>query len=88
MSAINQRLKKVESSLSQKELLNFAHDFFVKATPIDSGNARKRTKKEGSDTIFADYAYAKRLDQGWSKQAPDGMSKPLFAELTKHIKGI
>ena len=27
-------------------------------------------------TINADYPYAKRLDQGYSKKAPRGMSKP------------
>lgn len=88
MSAITRRLQKVQTKLDQKDLLDHAHKFFRDTTPIDSGNARKRTKKEGADTIFANYAYAQRLDKGWSKQAPDGMSKPMFAEIRKYLKGI
>lgn len=88
MNNINRRLQEVDKKLDQKELLNLAYDYFKKTTPIDSGNARKRTKKEGADTIFADYPYAQRLDKGYSRQAPDGMSKPMFEEIRKYIKGI
>ncbi len=49
--------------------------FFRAHTPIRSGNARKNTFLKG-DEIQARYPYALRLDQGWSKQAPDGMTKP------------
>ena len=52
-----------------------AYQEFVKETPIRSGNARRKTKLKGK-TIVADYAYAKRLDEGYSKQSPDGMTKP------------
>lgn len=45
-------------------------------TPIRSGNARRRTTLE-NQMIQADYAYAQRLDQGWSRQAPRGMTEPL-----------
>lgn len=51
-------------------------DKFVSLTPVDKGNARRRTRLQGRDTILADYAYAERLDQGWSKQAPRGMTEP------------
>jgi hypothetical protein len=27
-------------------------------------------------TIYASYPYAQRLDEGWSRQSPDGMTKP------------
>lgn len=52
-----------------------AHKFFVSVTPKKSGNARNKTKLIG-DTISADYPYAKRLDKGWSKQSPQGMTRP------------
>lgn len=87
MSAIKRRIDQVERKLDQREILDLAYDVFKKTTPIRTGNARKSTKKEGTDTIFADYAYAKRLDQGYSRQAPDGMSKPMFAEIRKHLRG-
>lgn len=87
MSAITRRIEQVEKKLDQREILDLAYDVFKNTTPIRTGNARKKTKKEGTDTIFADYAYAKRLDQGYSRQAPDGMSKPMFAEIRKHLRG-
>ncbi len=42
-------------------------------TPVKSGNARRNTRVKGRE-ILADYAYADRLDKGWSSQAPEGMS--------------
>lgn len=49
--------------------------FFKNTTPVRTGNARSRTRTVG-DRISADYAYAGRLDEGWSKQAPTGMTEP------------
>ena len=57
------------------EIPKKVYTFFRAHTPIRSGNARKNTVLKG-DEIQANYPYAKRLDQGWSKQAPDGMTKP------------
>ena len=48
---------------------------FVKDTPIRSGNARRKTKLIGNK-IVAGYNYAQKLDEGFSKQAPDGMTAP------------
>jgi hypothetical protein len=49
---------------------------FKDNTPIREGNARRRTKLENRATINADYPYATRLDNGYSKQRPRGMSEP------------
>lgn len=49
--------------------------YWVEKTPKRSGNARRRTVLR-DDTISAEYPYAERLDQGWSSQAPTGMSRP------------
>jgi hypothetical protein len=49
---------------------------FKSLTPIDTGNARRKTKLVGNTTIEANYAYAQPLDNGHSKQAPQGMTKP------------
>jgi hypothetical protein len=49
--------------------------FFKNVTPVRTGNARSRTRQV-ANKITADYAYAGRLDEGWSKQAPTGMSEP------------
>ena len=55
-----------------------AYTFFKAHTPIRSGNARSRTVLK-KDTIVAAYPYAQRLDDGYSRQAPDGMTKPTEA---------
>jgi hypothetical protein len=86
MSKIVTRLKEVEKRLDQKRLVDHAHKFFVSVTPKATGNARKKTTKT-NDSIVADYAYAQRLEQGYSRQAPQGMSKPTIEEIRKQIKG-
>ncbi len=66
-------LKRIQKDLAK--LPDLAYKEFVKNTPVRSGNARRKTKLVGKE-IRADYPYATRLDQGYSDQAPDGMSKP------------
>jgi hypothetical protein len=70
-------------------IIRQAHKVFVKETPIKSGNARRRTKlKSQKQQIHANYPYAQRLDTGWSRQAPDGMSKPTRDALGKYAKKL
>jgi hypothetical protein len=59
----------------------------VKNTPIDTGNARRKTTLQGHE-IQAKYPYAKRLDEGYSKQAPRGMVEPTEKFLQKRLKQI
>ena len=63
------------------------YNYWVSITPKDTGNARNKTKLTGS-VIHANYAYANRLDEGYSKQAPKGMSQPTTEYLDKKIKKI
>jgi hypothetical protein len=72
---INKRIDRLQTDLQSDKLAAAAYKFFRNTTPIKSGNARRNTVLSG-DEIQADYAYAGRLDQGYSKQAPAGMSKP------------
>ena len=83
---INRRLSQIAKDLDQRLLLDEGYKFFKAATPIDQGNARKRTTKQGPDSIHADYAYATRLNKGWSNQARDGMSKPTIEHIQKYIE--
>lgn len=85
---ITNRLKKIEQAIDQKQLLDVAFNHFKSITPVDSGNAKRNTRKQGQDSIHADYAYATRLNRGWSKQANDGMSKPTIEEIQKYLKKI
>jgi hypothetical protein len=74
---ISDNTKKYLASV-QRELRKYpgeALDEFKQLTPIKTGNARRRTRLSG-DTIQADYAYAQRLDDGASTQAPRGMTEP------------
>jgi hypothetical protein len=60
-----------------KQIAEDAYDFFVKETPIRTGNARRNTYlTRDRSQIVADYPYAKRLDEGYSKQSPQGMTGP------------
>jgi hypothetical protein len=59
-----------------------AYTFFRAHTPIKTGNARSRTVLK-KDTIVAAYPYAQQLDDGRSRQAPDGMTRPTEAFVQK-----
>lgn len=61
-----------------------AADYFHDITPVRSGNARRNTRLQG-DEIVANYPYAKRLDEGYSKQAPNGMTKPTEAKIQELV---
>jgi hypothetical protein len=62
-----------------------AYGFFKQTTPVDTGRARRNTKLSG-DEILAQYPYAVRLDQGYSRQAPDGMTRPTEKFVERYIK--
>ena len=64
-----------------------AYDYFKDITPERTGNAKRRTRLSG-DTIRADYAYAQRLDNGYSNQAPRGMTEPTEKWLARRVKQI
>ena len=67
------------------------HKFFRNKTPIRTGNARSKTHRKNL-TITAKYPYAGRLDEGWSGQAPQGMSSPtedyIDREVGAYIKKV
>jgi hypothetical protein len=60
---------------------------FKKDTPIDTGNARNNTFLNGNK-IEATYPYAERLDEGYSKQAPTGMTQPTLEYAKKLIPQV
>ena len=68
---ISKRLDKIKNDLQQLPV--DAHKEFQSLTPIDTGNARRSTSLRGT-AIDANYPYAVRLNTGWSKQAPNGMT--------------
>jgi len=79
-------LKRISKKL-KTQLVPAALKEFKRVTPIDTGNARRSTRKRGK-TIHARYDYASYLDKGHSKQAPKGMSEPVTQFLNKLVKKI
>ena len=61
-------------------------------TPVKTGNAKSKTGVKTSskpsargNQIQAKYGYANKLDEGWSRQAPDGMSKGAIDEMDNFV---
>jgi hypothetical protein len=79
-------LRRIQSELAK--LPAEAFNVFVKTTPKRTGNARRRTRLQSNRTIVANYAYADRLDQGASRQAPQGMSKPTKKYIQQRLNKI
>jgi len=83
--AFNLRINQIKGILDQNKMANEAHKVFLRNTPVKTGNARANTELVRNE-IIADYPYAVRLDQGWSKQSPKGMSEPTIKFLQDYIK--
>jgi hypothetical protein len=82
---ITKSLKNIQKILG--EVPKEAYKEFVSNTPIRSGNARRKTRLQGK-TINAAYGYAKKLDEGFSKQSPDGMTKPTEDYIKQRVAAI
>lgn len=79
-------LARMEQQL--KKLPRQAYDFWVDETPKKTGNAKRSTGFVNNKTIWANYPYAKRLNEGWSKQAPNGMVEPTTNFITRKLRQI
>jgi hypothetical protein len=82
---IVKRIKELERVLDPDNLAKEAYDYFKGITPERTGNAKRSTRLR-NDEIQADYAYAQRLDGGYSRQAPFGMTKPTEKFIQEYIK--
>jgi len=68
-----------------KSVHNDAYFFLKRKTPKRSGNARNKTRKESGLRIGSRYPYAEKLDEGWSRQAPNGFTDPTIDEMVKIV---
>lgn len=84
---IIKRIEVIQKQLNEKVVAQKAFTFFRAQTPIRTGRARRSTSLSGSD-IQALYPYAQRLDQGYSPQAPNGMSRPTDKFVKDYIKSV
>ena len=85
VNTMTNSLKRIQKKL--KQVPKEAYQEFVDETPIRTGNARRRTRLQGK-TINANYPYAKRLDEGYSQQAPEGMTKPTEDFIKQRVAAI
>lgn len=85
MTNITDRLDKVLKTLDSRNIAKQAHRTFKEVTPIRTGNARRNTNLRGNQ-IDADYPYALGLNEGASRQAPDGMTVPTIDAVRKYIE--
>jgi hypothetical protein len=83
--AFNLRIQEIKKIIDPQRMADEAYKVFLKNTPYRSGNAYNNTNLERND-IVADYPYAVRLDNGWSKLKPQGMSAPTIQFLQDYIK--
>ncbi len=81
---IKNRLNHVLDTLNNRKVSDEAYRFFVGATPIKSGNARRNTNLV-NNSIEANYPYAQRLETGYSKQAPRGMTEPTIEHIRNYV---
>jgi hypothetical protein len=89
LRSFNQQMSKLVKQLD--DLPEEAHKEFIKNTPVRSGNARRNTVLRDTK-IIADYAYSQQLDDGYSKQARQGMTEPteqwIQKEVDRRLKGL
>jgi hypothetical protein len=81
----------------KRNVMTKAFAYFKSITPIDTGNARRKTRLDSRFRIIANYAYAFVLDKGrhmasrgmrGSKQAPKGMSNPTIKKFGQWVKNF
>lgn len=84
MSNISKKLNLTLKTLNDNKLAEVGYAKFKDVTPRDKGNAVRNTKLEGNE-IVADYPYATRLENGYSSQAPEGMSKPTIEFIRAYV---
>jgi hypothetical protein len=82
---------KLEKALNRKvsRMMGYAHMSVKPLTPIDSGKARsswRLTGKGKHSKLVNKVPYAKRLENGWSGQRPNGMLTQLISKIQRKFK--
>lgn len=78
------RLQQIKKEITAEAMAKEGFNYFRKITPFRTGNAKRNTFLN-KDTIEATYPYARRLDDGYSPQARDGMTKPTEAYVQEWV---
>lgn len=89
LTSFNRLMTNLERNV--KDLSKGAHQVFVENTPQDTGNAKRKTVLQGNK-IIADYDYSQKLDEGYSRKKPKGMTEPtqqwIEQEINRKNKGL
>lgn len=89
LASFNRLMTNLEKNV--KDLSKGAHQVFVENTPENTGNAKRKTVLAG-DKIIANYDYSQKLDEGYSRKKPKGMTAPteqwIEEELNRKNKGL
>ena len=90
MMKVDLNKKKLEAKLRKmsevkSDVMPKAYAFFKEQTPVNTGNAKRKTRLDSKLDIVANYPYAKRLDEGYSRQAPQGMSDPTIDKIIELV---
>jgi hypothetical protein len=85
MSSIYLRLQQIKKEITAEAMAKEGFNYFRKITPFRTGNAKRNTFLN-KDTIEATYPYARRLDEGYSPQARDGMTRPTEAYMQDWVQ--
>ena len=82
-SKIQARMENIERSIGK--IKDFAAEEFRAITPIRTGNARSKTSRVNVG-VEAAYPYANKLNDGFSRQAPDGMTAPTVEKISDYVR--
>lgn len=82
---LERHIQKIEDFA--KELPREMAQKFREETPIRTGNARRSTSQR-STSVEANYPYANALNQGRSRQAPDGMTEPTIEYAREQLRRL
>ena len=73
-----------DAGVAPDRVMREAYKTFIANTPVRTGRARRSTSLDNL-TINAVYPYAQKLDEGYSRQSPKGMTDPTLAEIERLI---
>lgn len=82
---VNRHMSKIRRELPT--IVREGHREFVRVTPKDTGNAKRKTDLIRNE-IQGNYPYSVKLQNGYSKQAPDGMRDDAIARMRTVIRKI
>lgn len=84
VSNLNEELAKFVKAVADD-----VYTFSKANTPVRSGNARKNWTEKTSKSNFEiknTVPYIERLDKGWSKKAPNGITMPTISQIKGKYK--